>query len=195
MHRSQASTEFTEELSRFKVHIFQRLAPFTGLAFEDCSRCMHSFKLLSAFLKCGRFGKEPVPNILVALWGYFPAFQPTFLCYLYLFGVDVWIQHDQPYLSNAPVENQLTVVFSTWAMACSRQGPCLPTVCLGVGPTVKRPSHHPFSSKSAYKGLVLLPMAMDGAGRISLFAFGCAPSETNESWLFFVKHIGDAMNV
>ena len=80
-------------------------------------------------------------------------------------------------------------------MAGSRQGPCLPTVCLGVGPTVKRPSHHPFSSKSAYKGLVLLPMAMDGAGRISLFAFGCAPSETNESWRFFVEHLGETVNI
>ena len=47
-----------KELSRFNVRSFQRLAPFAGLAFEDCSRCIHSFKLLSAFLKCGRFGKE-----------------------------------------------------------------------------------------------------------------------------------------
>ena len=48
---------------------------------------------------------------------------------------------------------------------------------------------------SAYKGVVLVATALDGAGQIFPIAIGFAPSETNESWRFFVRHLADALGI
>ena len=48
---------------------------------------------------------------------------------------------------------------------------------------------------SAYKGVVLLATAMDGVGQIFPIALGFAPSESNESWRFFVRHLAEALNI
>ena len=48
---------------------------------------------------------------------------------------------------------------------------------------------------SAYKGVVLMATAMDGAGQIFPIALGFAPSETNDSWRYFVRHLADALGI
>ena len=49
--------------------------------------------------------------------------------------------------------------------------------------------------KSAYKGVVLVATAMDGAGQIFPVAFGFVSSESNDSCRFFVEHLADALNI
>ena len=49
--------------------------------------------------------------------------------------------------------------------------------------------------KSAFKGVLLVATALDGAGQIFPIAIGFAPSETNVSWSFFVQHLADALNI
>ena len=51
------------------------------------------------------------------------------------------------------------------------------------------------SGKKAYKGVVLVATAMDGAGQIFPIALGFSPSETNVSWRFFVQRLADALNI
>ena len=48
---------------------------------------------------------------------------------------------------------------------------------------------------SSYKGVVMVATAIDGAGQIFPVAFGVAPSETVDSWRFFVSHLAHALNV
>ena len=48
---------------------------------------------------------------------------------------------------------------------------------------------------SAYKGIVLVAKALDGSGQIFPIAIGFAPSDSNESWRFFVQRIADALNI
>ena len=47
--------------------------------------------------------------------------------------------------------------------------------------------------KSAYKGVILVATAMDGAGEIFRMAFRFEQSESNESLRFFVRHLADTM--
>ena len=70
------------------------------------------------------------------------------------------------------------------------------------GPCARAWSHCPkiialdrTPGKSAYKGVVLVATAMDGAGQIFPIALGFAPSETNVSWRFFVQRLADALNI
>ena len=49
---------------------------------------------------------------------------------------------------------------------------------------------------SAFNGVVLVVgTAMDGAGQIFPIALGFAPSECNQSWRFFVRHLADALDI
>ena len=48
---------------------------------------------------------------------------------------------------------------------------------------------------SRYKGVVLVATALDGAGQIFPVAIGFAPSESNESWRFFVQRLADALDI
>ena len=48
---------------------------------------------------------------------------------------------------------------------------------------------------SLYQGVILVATAMDGAGQIFTLAFCFAPSETNNSWRFFVRNIADALHI
>ena len=48
---------------------------------------------------------------------------------------------------------------------------------------------------SMYNGVVLIASALDGAGQIFPIAFAFAPSESTESWRFFVQHLADALNI
>ena len=48
---------------------------------------------------------------------------------------------------------------------------------------------------SASKGVVLVATALDGAGQIFHIALGFAPSESNESWRFFVQHLAAALGI
>ena len=48
---------------------------------------------------------------------------------------------------------------------------------------------------SAFKGVVLLATALDGAGEIFPLTIGSAPSECNESWRFFVRNLANALNI
>ena len=70
------------------------------------------------------------------------------------------------------------------------------------GPCVRAWSHCPkiialdgTHGTSAYKGVVLVATALDGAGQIFPVAIGFAPSETKESWRFFVRHLADALDI
>ena len=48
---------------------------------------------------------------------------------------------------------------------------------------------------SASKGVVLVATALDGAGQIFPVALGFAPSESNESWRFFVQRLAAALGI
>ena len=70
------------------------------------------------------------------------------------------------------------------------------------GPCVQAWAHCPkiialdgTHGSSAYQGIVLVATALDGAGQIFPIAIGFAPSETNESWRFFVEHLANALGI
>ena len=48
---------------------------------------------------------------------------------------------------------------------------------------------------SASKGVVFVATALDGAGQTFPIAIRFAPSESNESWRFFVRHLADALKI